>query len=502
MDESAPLLSATGLRKQFPGTLALDNVSMHLNSQEILAVMGENGAGKSTFMKILAGIYQADGGQVYLEGEAVRLDSIRHAQEHGIALIHQELNLADNLDVTANLYLGQEDHAWGWINQSSLYTKAVELLKKLNIDIDPNTRVSDLSIGQQQLIEIAKAIAIDARILIMDEPTSSLTQHETEHLFTVINDLRERGMSIIYISHRLNEVVEIADRVVVLKDGQNAGGLDKNEINHDNMIRLMVGREMDDARHRTPLPAGHVVLEVNDLITPAHPNHANSFKVCAGEVVGMAGLVGAGRTEVLESIFGVTPALSGNIAVVDYEGPLHNAKQAINAGIGLVPEDRKLQGIILEMSIRENLSLASMRDHHKKGFLNIPYEVENSDKQINAMSIATPDDSKEVQLLSGGNQQKVVIGKWLATHPKLLLLDEPTRGVDVGAKGEIYTLIDSLAKQGVAILFVSSDMEEVLSLSDRVLVMHDGAITGELPKSELTEEAIMRLATNAAVTAN
>ena len=500
MSESSVLLRATGLTKQFPGTLALDNVSMELHQQEILAVMGENGAGKSTFMKILAGIYQADSGTIELEGQGITLNSIRNAQDHGIALIHQELNLADNLDVTANLFLGQEDHAWGWINQSSLYLKAIDLLKRLNIDIDPTTRVSDLSIGQQQLIEIAKAIAIDARILIMDEPTSSLTQHETEHLFTVINDLRERGMSIIYISHRLNEVVEIADRVVVLKDGQNAGDLPKDEINHDNMIRLMVGREMDDARHRSPLPPGEVILEINDLVTPAHPNHANSFKVCAGEVVGMAGLVGAGRTEVLESIFGVTPALSGSISIIDYDGPLHNAKQAIDAGIGLVPEDRKLQGIILEMSIRDNLSLASMRDHQKNGFLNFPYEIENSAEQIKAMSIATPDDTKEVQLLSGGNQQKVVIGKWLATHPKLLLLDEPTRGIDVGAKGEIYTLIDKLAKQGVAILFVSSDMEEVLSLSDRVIVMHEGQITGKLTKSELSEEAVMRLATNATAT--
>ena len=501
MPDSTVLLSATGLTKQFPGTLALDDVAMELHRQEILAVIGENGAGKSTFMKILAGIYHSDAGQITLEGKAIRLDSIRQAQEHGIALIHQELNLADNLDVTANLYLGQETHAWGWIDQSALYDKATALLTRLNIDIDPRTRVSDLSIGQQQLIEIAKAIAIDARILIMDEPTSSLTQHESDHLFTVINDLRENGMSIIYISHRLNEVVEIADRVVVLKDGKNAGELPKEDINHDNMIRLMVGREMDQARHRTPIPPGDVVLELENLVTPAHPSHANSFTVCAGEVVCIAGLVGAGRTEVLEAIFGVTPALSGTISMSGYDGEIHSARQAIDAGIGLVPEDRKLQGIILEMSLRDNLSLASMREHQHKGFLNAEYERENSRIQIEALSIATPDDRKEVQLLSGGNQQKVVIGKWLATHPKLLLLDEPTRGIDVGAKGEIYKLIDSLAQQGVAILFVSSDMEEVLSLSDRVLVMHEGLITGELAKSELTEEAVMRLATNAAVMA-
>ena len=497
MSESSPLLRATGLTKQFPGTLALDNVSMELHSQEILAVIGENGAGKSTFMKILAGIHRADAGQIELEGESVALNSIRNAQEHGIALIHQELNLADNLDVTSNLYLGQEEHTWGWVKQNVLYTKAKTLLAKLNISIDPRTRVNELSIGQQQLIEIAKAIATNARILIMDEPTSSLTQHEADHLFAVINDLRKGGMSVIYISHRLNEVVNISDRVVVLKDGKNAGELSKEEINHDAMIRLMVGREMDQARHRTPLAAGDSILEVCDLVTQLHPEHANSFTIHAGEVVGIAGLVGAGRTEVLEAIFGASPALSGSITIRGNKVEIQSPKQAIDVGIGLVPEDRKLQGIILEMSIRDNLSLASMRDHQKKGFLNFPYEIENSRTQIEAMSIVTPNDRKEVQLLSGGNQQKVVIGKWLSTHPKLLLLDEPTRGVDVGAKGEIYALIDSLAQQGVAILFVSSDMEEVLSLSDRVLVMHEGQITGELPKADLSEEAVMRLATNA-----
>lgn len=496
MSDVSPLLSVSGLTKQFPGTLALNDVSLDLHKQEILAVIGENGAGKSTFMKILAGIYQADKGEIRLDGEVVRLDSIRHAQANGIALIHQELNLADNLDVAANLFMGQEVHRYGMLNKRAMRENAKQLLTRLNIKLDPSTLVSELSIGQQQLIEIAKAIATDARILIMDEPTSSLTHHESELLFKVIRDLRESGMSIIYISHRLNEVVEIADRVVVLKDGENAGELPKENIDHDSMIRLMVGREIDQARHRQPLEPGEVVLDVTDLITSAHPDHKNSFTIRAGEVVGMAGLVGAGRTEVLEAVYGITPAVSGTLSMKGFSGPLNSAPQAIAAGIGLVPEDRKAQGIVLEMAIRDNLSLASMRHHHKKGFLNKPYEIENSRKQIDAMSIATPDDRKVVELLSGGNQQKVVIGKWLATNPKLLLLDEPTRGIDVGAKREIYTLIDSLAREGVAILFVSSDMEEVLSLSDRALVMHEGAITGELAKDALTEEAVMRLATN------
>lgn len=494
------ILKIEGLTKRFPGTLALDDVSVSLDDGEILAVIGENGAGKSTLMKVLAGIYQPDAGKISLSGKPFAPQSVRRAQDAGVVLIHQELNLADNLDVTANLFLGREIHTRGWINKSEMRRKAVDLLKRVHIDIDPNTLVSTLSIGRQQLIEIAKAVATDARILIMDEPSSSLTQHETDHLFSVIADLQTKGVSIIYISHRLNEVTQIADRVVVLKDGKNAGELQKSEINHDAMIRFMVGREIDQARHRSPLEKGEAVLTVESLVTQAHPSRTNSFTIRAGEVVGIAGLVGAGRTEILEAVYGITPALSGQITMAGYHGELRSPRNAIAAGMGLVPEDRKKQGIILEMALRDNLSLVSMRDHQKKGFLNHAYDTQNSQKQITAMSILTSDDRKPVQLLSGGNQQKVVIGKWLAMNPRLLLLDEPTRGIDVGAKREIYKLIDSLAREGMAILFVSSEMEEVLSLSDRVLVMHDGVITGELPKSEITEEAVMRLATNTAVT--
>ena len=497
MSDSEPILRVTGLTKQFPGTLALNQVDLELREREILAVIGENGAGKSTLMKILAGLYAADAGLIELRGESVDLDSVRLAREHGIALIHQELNLADNLDVAANVFMGRETHRFGIIDQKTMRRDAEDLLKRLNIDLNPRTLVSELSIGQQQLVEIAKAIATDAHILIMDEPTSSLSQHEADLLFGVIRDLRDRGVSIIYISHRLNEVIEIADRVVVLKDGENAGQLQKTEIDHDAMIRMMVGREIDQARHRKPLETGKVVLAVQDLVTAAHPTRTNSFEVHAGEVVGLAGLVGAGRTEILEAIYGVTLGSAGTISIAGTPENIDSPQRGIEAGIGLVPEDRKAQGVVLEMSIRENLSLASIRNHHRKGFLNARYETENSQTQMDALSIVAPDDRQSVQLLSGGNQQKVVIGKWLATNPKLLLLDEPTRGIDVGAKWEIYALIDRLAREGVAILFVSSDMEEILSLSDRVLVMHEGDITGELAKSELTEEAIMRLATNA-----
>lgn len=495
-----PILQVHNLTKQFPGTLALDDVSVSLAQGEILAVIGENGAGKSTLMKILAGIYQPDAGKLRLSEQPYAPRSVRQAQDAGVVLIHQELNLADNLDVTANLYLGRETHTKGWINKSEMRKQAIELLKRVHIEINPSALVSSLSIGQQQLIEIAKAVSTDARVLIMDEPTSSLTQHETDHLFSVIADLQSKGVSIIYISHRLHEVTQIANRVVVLKDGKNAGELRKSEITHDAMINLMVGREMDEARHRTPLEKGEPVLTAEGLVTQAHPSQTNSFTIHAGEVVGIAGLVGAGRTEVLEALYCITPALAGHITMAGYEGELQSPRNAIAAGIGLVPEDRKAQGIILEMALRDNLSLVSMRDHQKKGFLNHAYDTENSRKQIAAMSIVTADDRKAVQLLSGGNQQKVVIGKWLAMNPRLLLLDEPTRGIDVGAKREIYKLIDSLAREGMAILFVSNEMEEVLSLSDRVLVMHDGAISGELPKSEITEEAVMRLATGTTVT--
>jgi ribose transport system ATP-binding protein len=346
------------------------------------------------------------------------------------------------------------------------------------------------------MVEIAKALSIDARILIMDEPTSSLSQAETEYLFKVIKDLRERGVSIIYISHRLGEVKELADHVTVLRDGENAGELAREEVTHDAMVRLMVGRDLTGHYVRSERDLGETVLKARDLRSPAHPEYSLNFSVKAGEIVGVAGLVGAGRTEMLATLFGVTPSLGGSLQVGGEEIVPDSPFAAIRAGLALAPEDRKLQGLVIEMTVRENLSLATLRrDQRPVGFLDFAKERAISEEMVERMRVKTPSDGQVVRYLSGGNQQKVVLGKWLAMKPKLLLLDEPTRGIDVGAKREIYALMEELASSGVAILFASSEMEEILGMADRAIVMHEGRITGELSREELTEETVMQLAT-------
>lgn len=494
-DQPQPLLQVRNLSKQFPGVKALDAVSLDLHPGEVLAVIGENGAGKSTLMKILAGIQRPDGGEILLEGQAVEINSIRDASALGISLIHQELNLADNLDVGSNIFLGREPHRWGVVQRAAIHREAATYLGRVGLNCSPRTLVSRLSVGQQQMVEIAKALSVQSRILIMDEPTSSLSQHETDQLYKVIRDLRTQGASIIYISHRLGEVTELADRVEVLRDGRNAGALARDEISHDSMVKLMVGREFSTDREYKTRSLGEEVLHVQDLATPAYPARRLSFSVRAGEIVGIGGLVGAGRTELLQTLFGVTPQLAGRVRVAGKPVALNSPIDAIREGIALVPEDRKQQGLILEMAVRANGSLASLKRDQCYGLLNGAKERAISCDMIDALRIKTPNDQQAVQFLSGGNQQKVVLGKWLAMKPRILLLDEPTRGIDVGAKREIYLLIERLAEQGVAIIFVSSEMEEILHLPDRALIMHEGALTGELAHGDLNEEAVMRLAT-------
>ncbi len=499
--ESRPLLQVTQIQKQFPGVKALDCVSLDLFPGEVLAVIGENGAGKSTLMKILAGIQRPCTGEIRLDGEAVSINSIQDASALGISLIHQELNLADNLDIGSNIFLGREPHRWGVVNRRAIDEASVEYLKQVGLDYSPRKLVRELSVGQQQMVEIAKALSVNSRILIMDEPTSSLSQRETDNLYTVIHALRAKGVSIIYISHRLGEVIELADRVVVLRDGQNAGNLEKSEINHCNMVKLMVGRDFSSVRTYTPRPLGDEILRVTNLVTAAHPKHQVSFSVRAGEIIGIGGLVGAGRTELLQALFGVVPALSGAIAVAAETTAISCPIEAIQAGIALVPEDRKQHGLILEMAVRENCGLASAKRDQRNGMLNRSAECAISQEMVDTLHIKTPSDQQLVQLLSGGNQQKVVLGKWLAMKPRILLLDEPTRGIDIGAKREIYQLMEKLAESGVAIIFVSSEMEEILHLPDRALIFHDGALTGELAHDALTEEAVMHLATGSVVAA-
>jgi ribose transport system ATP-binding protein len=494
-----PLLEVSNISKSFPGVCALKDVSFSLAEGEILAVIGENGAGKSTLMKILAGVQTPDFGEIKLEGEPVKIWSVQAALRLGIVLIHQELNLSDNLDVAANIYLGREPRRLGFIDKSRLRRDASAVLSRIGLDCSPDTIVSSLSIGRQQMVEIAKALSVDARILIMDEPTSSLSQHESEQLFKVVRDLRSRGISILYISHRLGEVKQLADRVLVLRDGAVAGELAREAIDHDRMVKLMVGRDIARLYERRPNKPAAPMLDVVRLRTRAHPKHELTFAVGAGEIVGIAGLVGAGRTELLEALFGITPAISGTIRVSHTAVDIYSPEEAIEAGIALVPEDRKQYGLILEMAVRNNISLPSLRRTQLAGFLRTSAEAALSQRTVAELAVKTPSDGQICQFLSGGNQQKVVLGKWLATKPRVLLLDEPTRGIDVGAKQEVYKLMEQLAANGVAVLFASSEMEEILRMSDRTLVMHEGKITGELGREQLTEESIMHLATGGAV---
>ena len=491
-----PVLEVRKIGKQFPGVRALNDVDLKVQQAEVLSVIGENGAGKSTLMKILAGVQMPDSGQVLIDGEPVTLDSVKASLDSGVALIHQELNLAENLQVGENIYLGREPNRFGFIDRKQINIDAVKVLKQIGLAVEPTTPLGDLSIGQRQMVEIAKAMSVGARVLIMDEPTSSLSSAEAERLFEVVNDLRKRGVSVIYISHRLGEVKALSDRVVVLRDGENAGALNRDEITYDNMVRMMVGRDVSQLYSREKIPIGDVVLSVDRLRTPTWPEHEITFSIRQGEIVGISGLVGAGRTEMLRTLFGVDDPVAGTVAVdgktVDLKSPI----AAIDAGIALVPEDRKLNGLVIDMSVRHNVGLAALaRNRLAGGFLNQAIEKRDAKQMIRDLRIKTPNDAQITRFLSGGNQQKVVLGKWLSMMPKILLLDEPTRGIDVGAKQEIYQLMEKLAKEGLAVLFVSSEMEEIMGMSDRTIVMHEGRITGELQRSELSEESIMQLAT-------
>lgn len=491
-----PRLQVTSICKSFPGVRALHNVDLHVGAAEVLSVVGENGAGKSTLMKILAGVQPQDSGAIMVDGKQQSFRSVRDAMANGIALIHQELNLADNLSIGANIFLGREPLRRGMIDENVIQQKSKEALEKVGLHVSPNTLVKELTIGQQQLVEIAKAVSFDAQVLIMDEPTSSLSAGESEKLFDVIRNLKARGVSILYISHRLAEVQDLSDRVTVLRDGENAGELLAGEINHDSLVQLMVGRDISRFYSRKPHDKGALALQVHDLVTSTWPAEKINFQIYAGEIVGIAGLVGAGRTEMLRTLFGVDRPLAGQISVGEKTISLRSPEDAIEAGIALVPEDRKHEGLVLDMSIRQNIGLAGHRRNAKWGnFLDFSQETKDSKEYSRKLKVKSPHDQHFVGTLSGGNQQKVVLAKWLSMNPLVLLLDEPTRGIDVGAKQEIYQLMDQLAGQGMAVLFISSELEEVIGMSDRALIMHEGRITGELSRENLTEEAIMQLAT-------
>jgi ribose transport system ATP-binding protein len=494
-----PLLVATGIGKRFPGVKALQGVNLLVHHGEVLAVLGENGAGKSTLMKILAGLQQSDEGTLEWQGSEVCFSSAVAAMQAGIVLIHQELNLSENLSAAANVFLGREPQRWGFVQKKSMEQQAQVLLDRLGFGLPSHSPVAALSPGKKQIIEIAKALATDARLLIMDEPTASLSQAEADLLFAVIHRLKSEGVSVIYISHRLQEIERVADRVTVLRDGENAGELAREEIQHDAMVRLMVGRAMSDFYQHQSHPRGAELLRVQSLRTRAHPRHSLDFCLHAGEIVGVAGLVGAGRTEMLEALAAIVPPAAGRMWLNKATYQPKNPREAIAQGVMLVPEDRKHHGLVLEFSVQDNLTLPSL-ESQARGAVFRDFRAERSlaDKQRENLQIKASHGGQVARLLSGGNQQKIVIGKWLARQPKVLLLDEPTRGIDVGAKREIYQWMEKLVSEGIGVLFVSSDLEEILGVADRVLVMHEGRLAGELTRDAMTEESIMHLATGAA----
>jgi ribose transport system ATP-binding protein len=498
---STPRIRATGIDKRFPGVVALDGVSLTLAPGEVLAIVGENGAGKSTLMKILAGVYQPDAGTVELDGTPVHFPGPADATRAGVVLIHQELNLAENLTVTDNLFLGQEATTGGALrvlDRRGMAGRANALLARVGLPADrAGVRVELLPPGEKQLVEIARALGTAVRVLIMDEPTSSLTQKETERLYEVVAGLKAAGVSVLYISHRLAEVKRCCDRVVVLRDGKNAGELARHEITHDNMVRLMVGRDLKQFYpkvYRTGV-GGAPVLALDGVRYRGGPDTPVSLEVRAGEILGMAGLVGAGRTELSEAVFGVRHLTAGGLQLDGQPLTVSRPADAIKAGIVLVPEDRRLHGLVTAEGVGFNLSLPNLdRLGSWFGVRRRP-EAALHRHWIDRLRVRTPSAAQPVGLLSGGNQQKVVYGKWLARDPRVLILDEPTRGVDVGAKAEIYALLDELAGRGVAVWMITSDMEELLGMSDRVVVMHEGRLAGELAGDRLTEETVMRLAT-------
>jgi len=502
--QAVPLLEAFGISKRYGGAQALDRVALTLFPAEVVALIGENGAGKSTFMKTLGGIVQPDEGTLKVDGKLVRLENPAAAMALGISLIHQELNLAENLSVDANLFLGREKTFGGWLgflSRSAMRQHAVRLLDRVGLDVSPDERLGNLTPGQKQMVEIARSLSLDARILIMDEPTSSLTQKETDRLLELIRELKAQGVCVVYISHRLREVEAIADRVVGLRDGKNAGGLARNEIDYNAMVRMMVGRNIklfnrpESSLSQKAAHANEPILKVVEFCHAHSQGNGVTLEIRPGEIVGMAGLIGSGRTEFAEAVFGLRQKTKGTLWVHGKEQTVKSPQDAMKLGIALVPEDRRKHGLILADSIKGNISLPNLDSLHLLKLLNFRAIASAAHHGVKSLRVRTTGIAKLTGQLSGGNQQKVVLSKWLHRKPKLLILDEPTRGVDVGAKKEIYDLMQQLTDQGVGILMISSDMEEVMHISDRVVVMHEGKRTGELNRQEMNEESIMRLAT-------
>lgn len=490
------IVEVSGVSKGFPGVLALDNVSFNLKAGEVLALLGENGAGKSTLMKILSGIYEKDSGTIKILGEEVHDMSPKKAQELGVAIIHQELNMCSHLTVAENIFLGREKTKSGILSDKEMEEQAKSILDKLNMDISPDTIVGDLAVSKQQMVEIAKALSTNAKILIMDEPTSALTSKEIDDLFRIIRQLKAEGCAIVYISHRLEELQHIVDRVTILRDGQYITSMDFADTDLEEIISNMVGREIKEKFPRVSCKKGKKIFEVKNLNAGKMVRDV-SFELYEGEIVGIAGLMGAGRTETTRAIFGVDAKESGEIILDGKSIIINRPMDAIKAGIVLAPEDRKKDGLCTKLSIKENIALPNLDIIcDKLGIVNRKKEKAMTQKAVSDLRIKTPNMEVNAGSLSGGNQQKVVVGKWLARNSRVVIFDEPTRGIDVAAKVEIYNLMNELKKQGIGVLFVSSEMPEVMGISDKIIVMCDGKITGEMITEEATQDAILKYATS------
>jgi ribose transport system ATP-binding protein len=491
-----PVVEMKGISKAFSGNKVLDQVHFQLLPGEIHALMGENGAGKSTLIKILTGIYERDAGKVFFKGNEVHFKNPKEAEHSGIAVIHQELNIIPHLTVYENMFLGKELKIGklGITKDREMKKKTKEYLNRLGIDIDPNTEAGNLSVGQQQMIEIARAVAANTEVLIMDEPTAALTDREIEALFKVISSLKKQGVGIVYVSHRMEEIFQICDRISVLRDGQFIDVKEVAKTNFDEIVKLMVGRQLGERFPERDTKIGPEQFRVESLTSKGCFENI-SFSVNQGEVVGVAGLMGAGRTEIMQAIFGYRSLNGGKMFIDGKQVNIKSPHDAIKAGIAFVTEDRKSQGLILDLSVRENFSITNLKKISKNSLISSKTEVSLVDEMIEKLHVKTSGRELSVKSLSGGNQQKIVIGKWLGINPKILILDEPTRGVDVGAKKEIYQLINDLTKQGVSIIMVSSELPEILGMSDRVLVIHEGKLSGVLNKTNASQEKIMQLAT-------
>ena len=497
------ILRAQNITKRFGGVTALNDVNLDVHTGKVNVIVGENGAGKSTLMKILSGVYPDYEGKLLLNNEEVNFSTPKDAMQKGIAIIHQELNLIPYLSIAENIFLGREIHnAFGILDSNKMHKKTKELLTRLDCNLSPRTLVSELRVGEQQLVEIAKALLEEARVVIMDEPTSAISDSEVESLIKIVDSLKKQNVSILYISHKLDELFLIADRFIGLRDGKIVGTIENaKEAKKDDLIRLMVGRDIKNMYKKEAVPFGEEVLRVENISLPKINSKSSflikdiNFTVKKGEVLGIFGLMGAGRTELLETLFGLhTGIMSGSIFIENKKVKIKSVMDAIKHGMGLVPEDRKEDGLVLQMQVCKNISMASVDGIVKNGFLNSKLETLLSNKYINSLKIKTSSEKQLSRNLSGGNQQKVVLSKWLATTPKVLFLDEPTRGIDVNAKNEIYHLINNLAKDGLGIVVVSSELPEIMAISDRILVLSNTKITGEFNQKDANEEDIMKAA--------